>query len=135
MFYQFWLKLSKRFSKKPLAHATGERSEAFAAKHLKEKGYKVVVRNWKSHPDEIDLICKWENTLVFVEVRGRQADAAVKGFHSLTTNKRRALKRASRAYLNGMASPPRTWRWDVIEVDCDLLGKPLEIRHFENVQL
>jgi rhodanese-related sulfurtransferase len=47
MFYQFWLKLSKRFSKKPLAHATGERSEAFAAKHLKEKGYKVVVRSGK----------------------------------------------------------------------------------------
>jgi putative endonuclease len=54
--------------------------------------------------------------MVFCEVRTRAARALVPGYFSVTRRKKRAVLRAARAYLRGLAEPPAHFRFDIIEV-------------------
>ncbi len=90
--------------------------EEAAAQFVRERGWKIVARNWHHGRDELDLVAWDGDVLVFVEVRARGAHAVVSGYHSVTVRKKRALARAIRAYLRGMAEPPLHFRFDIVEV-------------------
>jgi putative endonuclease len=49
----------------------GQFGENLAEKHLKEKGFEIVDRNFRSGKLEIDLIAKHSNKLVVIEVKTR----------------------------------------------------------------
>ena len=53
------------------ASEIGRKGEDLAARHLEEKGYRLVGRNVRSGPAEIDLIAITEDILCFVEGKGR----------------------------------------------------------------
>jgi len=120
--------------------ATGER---LAADFLRrERGYTVVVRNWRSPRDrraELDLVCRDGEALVFVEVKTRTTGALVPGYYAVDRRKKRALRRACDAYLAQLAARPRTFRFDVVEVALPAApgaaGPAPEVRHFENIPL
>jgi putative endonuclease len=100
----------------------GEEGEKLAGDFLARKpGWRILERNWRSpadRRDEIDLICADGEALVFVEVKSRIAGSLVPGYHAVDGRKKRALRRAARAYLNGPAgSAWRTFRFDVVEVE------------------
>ncbi len=121
----------------PQAEA-GARGEQAAADFLKARqGYAVVARNWRSprdQRDEIDLICRDGDVLVFVEVKARAAGALVSGYHAVDERKKRALRRAVQAYLAGLVPAPRTFRFDVVEVT--LSGRlPAQVMHYQNAPL
>ena len=44
----------------------GDKGEQFAADYLLKLGYKILEKNFRAQKSEIDIICKEENTLVFV---------------------------------------------------------------------
>lgn len=52
---------------------TGTSGETAAREFLKEKGYEIVVSNYRYRKSEIDLIVKKDNWLVFVEVKTRSS--------------------------------------------------------------
>jgi putative endonuclease len=54
---------------------TGNKGEDLAADFLREKGFQIVVRNYRYKHSEIDLIVKQENLLVFVEVKTRSSSS------------------------------------------------------------
>ncbi len=119
----------------------GAEGERLAADFLrKQNGYKIVARNWRSphdRRDEIDLICRDQAVLVFVEVKTRSAHALVSGYHAINQAKKRILLRACTAYLRalGSAATPPTFRFDIVEVSHNGDGAAPEVRHFENVPL
>jgi putative endonuclease len=118
--------------------ASGAAGEAAAADFLVARhGFKVVARNWRSprdRRDELDLVCRDGEVLVFVEVKARSDRALVPGFDAIDARKKRALRRAVHAYLGALSHPPRTFRFDVVEVALrDHL--PPQCLHFENVPL
>lgn len=125
----------------------GDRGERLAAAWLeRERGFAIVARNWRNPHDrreEIDLVARDGEVLVFVEVKARAAAALVPGYHAVDERKKRALRRAIQAYLGALAEKPRTFRFDVVEVSLpaaaarDERGKrpEPEILHFENVAL
>lgn len=118
--------------------AAGALGESAAADYLqKREGYTVVTRNWHSTRDardEIDLVCLDGEVMVFVEVKARSERALVTGYHQIDKRKKRALRRAVHVYLSSLAHPPRTFRFDVVEVS--LSGRlPPQVMHFENVPL
>jgi putative endonuclease len=118
--------------------ADGARGEQAAADFLHARhGFTVLTRNWRSprdQRDEIDLVCRDGDVLVFVEVKARAEGALVRGYLAIDERKKRALRRAVHAYLAQLASPPRTFRFDVAEVT--LSGRlPPQVLHFENVPL
>ena len=117
----------------------GRYGEWLSRRFLKGKGYYVLIANWRNpmdRRDEIDLICKDKEVLVFVEVRARSISSLVSGYDSLSPRKRRVLLRACKSYLNQRKQRPEHFRLDVMEVDLPVgtKGKP-EIFHHENVAL
>lgn len=137
-----WIKATwnKFFPRKKLAPsaADGARGEQAAANFLKSRhGYSVVVRNWRNprdRRDEIDLVCLDREVLVFVEVKARAEGALVSGYQAIDERKKRALCRAVHAYLGQLKSPPRSFRFDVVDVTLSVRLPP-QVLHYENVPL
>lgn len=119
----------------------GERGEELAAAWLRrERNFVIVARNWRSprdRRDEIDLVCRDAEVMVFVEVKARAAGAMVPGYFAVNARKKRVLRRAIEAYLAQLRERPQTFRFDVVEVIFPAAGadQPPEILHFENVPL
>ncbi len=123
--------------------------ERLAADWLqRERSFRVLARNWRNPRDErqeIDLVCRDGDTLVFVEVKTRVADARVPGYFAIDGRKKRALTRAFKGYLAQLRRKPLTFRFDVVEValpraqPSTVLGaspdEPPALTHFENVPL
>jgi putative endonuclease len=116
----------------------GSRGEQAAADFLRHRhGFRIVTRNWRSprdRRDEIDLVARDGDVLVFVEVKAREAGALVPGYYTIDKRKRRVLRRAVHAYLTALPEPPLTFRFDVVEVSLSDRW-PSQCLHFENVPL
>ncbi len=114
---------------------TGQWGESQAAAFLKkEKGMRVLVRNWRHARDELDLVCQEGEVLVFVEVKTRRGGSPGSGYHAVDRRKKRALQRVCKTYMAQLKTPPRHFRFDIVEV---ISGTSTEvaIHHFENVKL
>ena len=83
--------------------ASGRQGEEAAAEFLRRHGWTIVERNWRNGRDELDIVGRDGPVLVFCEVRTRAAQAVVPGYFSVTARKKRAVARAARAYLRGLA--------------------------------
>ncbi|MBI2814741.1 MAG: YraN family protein [Opitutae bacterium] len=137
-----WLqKIRDRFARGQASTAraeAGARGEQAAADYLTAReGFAIVTRNWRNprdRRDEIDLVCRDGEVLVFVEVKARAEGALVSGFQAVDERKRRALRRAVHAYLGALAQPPRTFRFDVAEVTLSARLPP-QVMHYANVPL
>jgi len=134
----FSLHNPKGLSAATWAKMSGEWCEKEALVYLKSKGYRYITKNWRYKQDEIDLIVQEQDTLVFVEVRGRSTHAGVSGFHSLTLRKKQALKRAQRAYCRKLLCKPLYTRWDCIEIELSIKNQQPHmhaLRHFEGISI
>ena len=123
----------------PTANAeAGARGEQAAADYLRARhGFTIVTRNWRSprdQRDELDLVCRDGEVLVFVEVKARAEGALVSGYQAVDERKKRALRRAVQAYLGQLTPAPRTFRLDIVEIT--LSGRlPAQVMHYENAPL
>jgi len=112
----------------------GQLGEAAAAAFLVNQGWKILVRNWRLGREELDVVAWDGDVMVFVEVRTREAKALVPGYFSVTRRKKRAVLRAAKAYLRGLAPPPAHFRFDIVEVRVSDERAPV-VRHYANVPL
>ncbi|MDO8539072.1 MAG: YraN family protein [Opitutaceae bacterium] len=119
----------------------GDVGERLAAEWLRrERAFTIVARNWRNPRDrreEIDLVCRDHEVLVFVEVKARAAAALVPGYYAVNARKKRVLQRAARNYMRQLREPPTTFRFDVVEIGLPAAGSDAAPRvlHFENVPL
>ena len=95
---------------------------------------RIVCRNWKGKRGEIDIVA-WEGSaLVFIEVRTRHRRALVSGFHSVRRKKKRALHTVCKEYLESLRTPPKVFRFDIVEVRfCH--REDFTINHYPNIPL
>ena len=94
----------------------GRQGEKAAAEHLAYSGLKVLEQNFRCPPGEIDLIVKDGNTIVFVEVRGRQQDGICSPEESITMYKRGRVIRAAQWYLKQRGLQGLNVRFDVVAI-------------------
>lgn len=87
-----------------------------AARYLKSKGLKILLKNVRVGPGELDLICRHEETLVFVEVKARQEHARERPSEAVDKRKRRLLNQSADAYLKELSNPDINVRFDIVEV-------------------
>ncbi len=124
-----------------MKEATGARGERQAAWFLFwRKGFTIIARNWRSpkdERDELDLVCKDGEILVFVEVKTRDSLSVVRGYDAVNVRKRKVMRRAALAYLYALhpCRRPKAVRFDVVEVSQPRSGADPEILHFENIQV
>lgn len=77
----------------------GAAAEADAARLLEKRGLSVIDRNFRVRGGEIDLVCRDEDSIVFVEVRLRTRGDFGGAAASITTTKQRRLILAARHWL------------------------------------
>lgn len=52
----------------------GKAGEAFAVSELRRLGYEILYTNWRFGNDEVDIIAKEHNMIIFAEVKTRQTN-------------------------------------------------------------
>ena len=117
-----------------LASKLGRIGESKTAKFLmKQKGMRVLVRNWRQGKDEIDLVCEDRGVLVFIEVKTRSGPAG-SGYYSVNRRKKNAQRRVCLSYMSQLARRPAHFRFDIVEVMVGT-GETIDLHHYENVRL
>lgn len=109
----------------------GKRGEEKACVYLKQHNYKILEKNWKSHPYEIDIICI-DNTnkeLVFVEVKTRLDTNQERSLEAFTPKKQRSIIKGAELYLSQNTLWDMPCRFDLICIN----GDTLNVEHFSNV--
>lgn len=115
------------------AHRAGEWGEGEAARMLAKKGYRILGRRVRlGRRDELDIVARHDDTLVFVEVKTRASEDFGRPIEALGRAQRRAQSRAALRYLNQLKQKPSYFRFDVVEVVGSEGGEPPEIRHIES---
>lgn len=121
----FWLK--SLFASSHAEETLGERGENVAAQFLRNQGLKILVRNFRCAPGEIDIIARDGRTLVFVEVKTRVDDDPAPE-RQVNAVKRHQITKAARTYLARYGSTPPPARFDVVAVVWPQRCEP-RIRH------
>jgi putative endonuclease len=99
--------------------------EDLAAKYLLAKGYAILERNWRHGHKEIDIIAKWRDCLVVVEVKTRTGTSFGDPVDSVTLKKQALLIRAAEAYLFEHDLDMDV-RFDIIVIEKKKAGSVLE---------
>ena len=116
---------------KPQHLLRGELGERAARKHLQRLGLKFLTANFASNRGEIDLVCRDQDCLVFVEVKTRSNEDWVRPADAVDARKRRLLSQTALDYLRLLQNPPVKIRFDIVEVLLED-GLVREIRHLPN---
>jgi len=112
---------------------TGKRGEEAAYFYLREQGYVMVARNFRSarHRGEIDLIGWDGEVLCFIEVKTRGEKGIVPAEMAVDTAKRSLLRMTARDYLRRVKGCPQV-RFDVISLYFHSENGTTEITLFKN---
>jgi len=106
--------------------------EEQAERFLKKLGWRILGRRVRLGRDELDLVARAGEVLVFVEVKTRGSEDFGRPFDAVGRDKRRSLSRAAIHYLKRLRERPNYFRFDVLEVvGTREQGEP-KIRHIEN---
>jgi putative endonuclease len=107
-----------RFSPSKAGHLRlGARGEKLAARYLRRHGFKILYRNFRGRQGgEIDLVCRDQDTLVFVEVKTRASEDFGRPLEAVNRQKQRRLSLGGLAWLRLLGDPDILFRFDVVEV-------------------
>ncbi|MEP6801157.1 MAG: YraN family protein [Acidobacteriota bacterium] len=98
------------------SRGAGQRWERLAEKHLRRSGYRIVARNFRAGPGEIDFIATEGPILCFIEVKGRAGPGFGLPEAAVTHEKQRRIHRASEAWLAISRSSSPACRFDVVAI-------------------
>ena len=115
-------RLRSRFSISPASSerphlALGERGEKLACKYLRQRGCKILYRNYRARRGgEVDIVCRDGDTLAFVEVKTRSNDDYRRPLDAVNAAKRKLIIRGALAWLQLLDNPDILFRFDVVEI-------------------
>jgi putative endonuclease len=115
---------SRKLSSNP-KHVRGRKGEETACRFLRQRGYKVLYRNFKHRAGgEVDIVCRDGDTLVFVEVKTRANEDLRRPLETITGFQKRQIARGAQIWLRMLDNPEISYRFDVVEVIADGQSKP-----------
>lgn len=76
----------------------GNKGEDAATTFLREKGFRILERNWKTKACEVDIIAKKGDVIHFVEVKYRKSIDQGGGVAAITPTKLKQMERAARLW-------------------------------------
>lgn len=111
----------------------GEQGEEYAVQFLREKGYRILKRNYKTRIGELDIIASDGGTLVFVEVKSRESIKYGRPFEAVNYYKKRKIANVALLYLKKLKDIPPC-RFDVVSIffengkpECELIKDAFEV--------
>lgn len=111
----------------------GPLAEAIAEERLRELGYCILDRNWRTREGEVDLIAREGEVIVFVEVRARRTRAYGLPEESLTPKKKGRLMKTALAYLADKNLQEMDCRFDLVAIECSKEGGVVRLEHYQDV--
>ena len=108
----------------------GQKGEKIAEKHLLQKGYEILDRNFRFKRDEIDLIAAIGDQIVFVEVKARMSEKYGNPKESVTFNKQKKISIAAQYYLKERKKMDSRARFDVVAIN--IINGKLSIEVLKN---
>jgi putative endonuclease len=91
--------------------------EKLACRFLKHNGYKILFRNFRGRSGgEIDVVCRDNDTLVFVEVKTRGSEDFGRPGAAVNRDKQKRISRGALAWLRMLDNPDILFRFDLVEV-------------------
>ena len=107
----------------------GQKGEDIATNHLIGQHYEIVGRNYRFRNAEIDIICKKDKKLIFVEVKTRHSSAFGEPYTAVTWKKQQQIIKVANHYIKQQNSDDDI-RLDVISIVLNQFGMRLE--HIEH---
>ena len=109
--------------------ALGELGERIAERWLRERGWRIVQRRFRSGHRDIDLVVERDGLVAFVEVKARQGDLFGDPVAAVNWRKQKELGRSARVWVARHGRRDEAYRFDVVGVL--LNGTTVRIRHVE----
>ena len=94
----------------------GKKGEETAVGLLKDNGYKILLRNYKTKLGEIDIIASDKGTICFIEVKTRQSDRFGLPSEAISEPKQRQISKAALAFLKERKLLDKKARFDVVSI-------------------
>lgn len=110
----------------------GNFGEEMAIKYLIQKGYEIIGRNIQMGQNELDIVAKFKELLVFVEVKTNTSKYLL-AEDNMTKNKLKHFKRAISDYLYMKKLSSDFIRPDLITIDLDMKARMAKVQHFEDI--
>ena len=95
---------------------TGRRGEDLAVDYLKQRGYRIIERNYRCPFGEIDIVAQQGEVVVFIEVKTRRSPRFGDPQQSITLEKRKHISRIALDYLQKKRLYPCSARFDVVAI-------------------
>ncbi len=100
-----------------MSRARGHHWERVAERWLRERGVRIIRRNFTCRTGEIDLIARDGPDIAFVEVKYRSRTGYGSGAEHVTWHKQRRIVSAARFFLQYHShAPSQVFRFDVISI-------------------
>ena len=109
--------------------AFGELGERIAERWLRERGWRVMQRRFRSGHRDIDLVVERSGVVAFVEVKARRGDQFGDPVEAVNWRKKKELGRSARVWIARHGRRDEAYRFDVIGVLVD--GSNVRVRHVE----
>ena len=112
-------------------YGLGKAGEEIALRHLKNKKFKIVAKNFRMYRGEIDIIAYDRKALVFIEVKTRKSRQFGLPEESVTFSKQKQIKKIAWGFLAKYNLQDVECRFDVLSLHFDE-EKGYTIHHIKN---
>jgi len=112
------------------AHERGREGEERAVEYLRDKGYRILQRNFRMRRGEVDIIAEQDETVVFCEVKAWKSLPLESLEYAISTAKRRRIVSVAERFLQANRCYDRYHiRFDVIHI---ATGSEPVVRHLQS---
>ena len=115
-----------------LAGWLGDAGERRAASFLRQQGYQILARRYRTQFGEIDLVARDGACIVFVEVKTRRTGSAGQPHEAVDRAKQMQLTRLALAFLKRYRLLEQPARLDVVSIVWDSATGEPQIVHYKN---
>lgn len=109
----------------------GKLGEDIAVNYLKNKGYKIIEKNFRTRFGEIDIICEKDNSIIFIEVRTKRNSSLLSPEESITKRKIENYKKLALEYLINSKRKYKNIKFDFLGIEYKS-EKDFKLNYIEN---
>lgn len=106
-------------------NSLGREGEDIAVAFFREKGYRILEKNYRTVFGEIDIIARDREVLVFIEVKTRTDDAFGYPFEAVNGRKREKIRKVALCFMKKLKREVAA-RFDVLSIERSGTGHRIE---------
>lgn len=98
-------------------HNSGRRGEGIALSYLKEQGYRILIRNYRTRQGEIDIIGTDKDFISFIEVRSINSTSPGLPEYTIDKRKQHQIAKVALSYIKKEHLWDKNCRFDVVCIE------------------